>query len=151
MIKTNLAAPFALLVLSSACVAAPVSPDEASISQLLHGIFDKPQEPLSVEPIMVSGKHAIADWAQGELGGRALLRNDHGTWTIILCAEDGIKTRDALVKAGVPVADAESLEKDLARAEARLPPEKTAMFSRFEGVVMMNGDADQHTPAHGSK
>jgi hypothetical protein len=71
---------------------------------------------------------AIADWAQGEMGGRALLRNDHGAWTIILCAGDRIKTRDALVKAGVPLADAERLEKDLASAEAGLSPERARYF-----------------------
>lgn len=151
MIRKALAALFALTIHWSICFAAPAGPDEAAISQLLHGMFDKPQEPLSVEPIMVSGHHAIADWAQGEMGGRALMRKSRGTWAIILCAGDGLKTKDALVKAGVPDPDAERLEKKMASAEASLPPEKTAIFSRFEGVVMMNGDADQHKPAHGSK
>jgi hypothetical protein len=144
MFRTTMAALLALMIHSSACFAAPAGSDEASISQLLHGMFDKPQEPLSVEPIMVSGNHAIADWTQGEMGGRALLRNHNGAWAIILCAGDGIRSKDALVKAGVPVVDAERLERDMASAEANLPPEKA-------GLVMMDGDADQHKPAHGSK
>ncbi|UFZ02742.1 copper uptake system-associated protein [Bradyrhizobium ontarionense] len=151
MLRKALVALMSLMIVPVACMAAPTGSDEAFISQLLHGMFDKPQEPLSVEPILVSGKHAVADWAQGEMGGRALLRNEHGSWRIILCAGDGIKTRDALARAGVPLADAERLEKDLSSAEARLPPEKAAMFSRFEGIAMMNGDTDQHKPAHGSK
>ncbi|MEW6639491.1 MAG: copper uptake system-associated protein [Pseudomonadota bacterium] len=151
MFRTTLAALCALTIHSSACFAAPAGSDEATISQLLHGMFDKPQEPLSVEPIMVSGNHAIADWTQGEVGGRALLRNHGGAWAIILCAGDGIRSKDALVKAGVPVVDAERLAGDMANAEAKLSPEKAAMFSRFESLVMMDGDADQHKQAHESK
>ena len=41
-------------------------------------MFGKPNETLSVEPIMVSGDHAVADWTQGEMGGRALLRRPVG-------------------------------------------------------------------------
>jgi hypothetical protein len=37
-------------------------------------MFDKPNETLSVGPVVVSGNHAVADWAQGDMGGRALLR-----------------------------------------------------------------------------
>lgn len=151
MFRTILAALLAITIHSNSCFAAPAGADEASISQLLHGMFDKPQETLSVEPIMVSGNHAIADWTQGEVGGRALLRNHNGAWAIILCAGDGIRSKDALQKAGVPAADAERLESDMANAEAKLPPGKAAMFSRFEGLVMMDGDADQHKHAHGSK
>lgn len=91
---------------------------------------------------MVSGNHAIADWVQGEMGGRALLRSQRGVWAIVLCAGDSIKSRDALLKAGVPLADAERLASDLATAEAKLPPEKSAMFSRFDGLVMINGDTN---------
>ena len=131
--------------------AASAGSDEASISQLLHGMFDKPQEPLSVEPVVVSGDHAVADWAQGQMGGRALLRRHQRAWTIILCAGDGIKSKDALMKVGVPATDAERLESDMAAAEAKLAPEKVAMFSRFEGLVMMNSDADHHVKAHDSK
>jgi hypothetical protein len=107
----------------------------------------KPDETLSVEPVMVAGDHAIADWSQGQMGGRALLRRQHQSWTLILCAGDSIKSSEALVKAGVPVADAGKLASDLAAEEARLAPEKAAMFSRFEGLVMMDG---KDTPVHRS-
>ena len=66
--------------------------------------------------VTVSGDHAIADWAQGQMGGRALVR------------------------AGVPATDARKLERERTIAEAKLPPEKAAMFSRFEGLVMMDGE-----------
>ena len=118
MFRMALIAVLAVTIHSGGCFAVPAASDEASISQLLHGMFDKPQEPLSVEPIMVSGDHAVADWAQGQMGGRALLRRHHGAWTIILCAGDGIKSKEALVKAGVPFTDAERLESDITNAEA---------------------------------
>lgn len=122
--------------------------DVASINHLLHGMFDKPDEKLSVEPVTVSGDHAVADWAQGQMGGRALLRRQHQGWTIILCAGDAIKSAEALTKAGVPAADASKLEAEVAAAEAKLAPEKVAMFSRFEGLVMMEGkDGSSHPPA----
>ena len=120
-------------------VAEPAGSDATSISQLLHGMFDKPNETLSVEPVMVAGDHAIADWTQGEMGGRALLRRQHQSWTLILCAGDGIKSSEALMKAGVPAANALKLESQMATEEAKLAPEKAALFSRFEGLVMMNG------------
>jgi hypothetical protein len=148
MLKT-MAVLFALAAGSSVCFAEPVGADQSSISRLLHGMFDKPTETLSVEPIMISGNHAIADWAQGEMGGRALLRRQHQSWTLILCAGDGIKSKEALLKAGVPAADAERLERDMTVAEAELAPGKAAMFSRFEGLVMIDdkGTSTRH-PRH---
>jgi hypothetical protein len=123
-----------------------VTSDETTVAQLLHGMFDKSGETLVVEPVIVAGGHAIADWTQGQMGGRALLRRRQHQWTLILCAGDGIKSAEALQIGGVPAADAKVLETPLATAEARLSPEQVAMFSRFEGLVMMDGkDAEsQH-------
>ena len=118
--------------------------DEASIGQLLHAMFDKPGNSLAVEPVMVSGDFAVADWAQGEMGSRALLRRQHDAWTLILCAGDGIRTGEGLVKVGVPAADAAKLAQDMSLAEAKLGSEKVAMFSRFEGLVMMDGSESHH-------
>ena len=138
MFKTIATVIFALATCSAVCLAEPAVTDEGSINQLLHGMFDKPTETLSVEPIVVSGDFAVADWAQGQMGGRALLRRQHQSWTLILCAGDGIRSREALAKVGVPAEDALRLEKDMMAAEAKLAPEKVAMFSRFEGLVMMD-------------
>jgi hypothetical protein len=125
-------------------VAVSAEPAEtANIAALLHGIFDKPGVTLDVSPVVVAGDHAIADWSQGEMGGRALLRRKQQEWSLILCAGDGIKSREALAKAGVPAEDASRLERQLASAEARLGPNEVAMVSRFEGVVMMDGSAGQ--------
>jgi hypothetical protein len=119
--------------------------DESAISKLLHTTFDRPDAPLTIAPAVVSGNHAIAGWTQGDTGGRALLRRKGESWELILCAGDGIKSRDALAKAGIPAQDAAALERDLAAAESRLPPQHVAMFSRFEGIVMMDGSGS-HPP-----
>jgi hypothetical protein len=139
MLRITIAALFVLMVSLIGSPAHAADPDEASISSLLHAMFDKPNETLAVEPVMVSSDYAIAGWAQGQTGGRALLRRQHQSWTLILCAGDGIKSREALARAGVPAADALKLESGLIAAEARLAPEKVAMFSRFEGLVIMDG------------
>lgn len=139
----------ALIVLSISFIGSPThaaDADEVSISSLLHAMFDKPNETLTVEPVMVSNDYAIAGWAQGQMGGRALLRRQQQSWTIILCAGDGIRSREALTKAGVPTADARKLESDMIAAEARLAPEKVAMFSRFEGLLMM--DSKENSARH---
>lgn len=118
--------------------------DETEISDLLRRTFDKPGSALRVSPVVVAGDHAIADWAQGEMGGRALLRKNHQAWTLVLCAGDAIKTKDALVKVGIPDGDAARLERDLATAEAKLDPKHLAMYSRFEGLVMMDDAHGKH-------
>jgi hypothetical protein len=55
------------------------------------------------------------------MGGRALLRKKEQYWSLILCAGDGIKSRDGLIQVGIPIQDAVALEHDLAAAEASLP------------------------------
>jgi hypothetical protein len=125
-------------------LAEPAGADATAISQLLHGTFDRPNESLSVGPVVVSGDHAIADWSQGDMGGRALLRRKQGGWVVTLCAGDAMKSSEALKTAGVPQPEAIQLARDLAVAESRLAPEQVAVFSRFEGLVTMDG-ASHHS------
>jgi hypothetical protein len=126
--------------ISAAALAKPA--ETMDIAALLHGMFDKPGVRLKVSPVVVAGDYAIADWSQGEMGGRALLRRKQ-QWSLILCAGDGIKSRDALVKAGVPGDDAAHLEQQLNAAEAGLGSDQIAIFSKFEELVIMDGSAEQ--------
>ena len=139
MLRVIAAISLALMFLIGTVHADPATGDVATIAQLLHGMFDKPGETLVVEPIVQSGDHAIVGWIQGKMGGRALLRRRQQKWALILCAGDGIKSAEALQTSGVPATDAKALEAKLAVAEAKLSPERVAMFSRFEGLVMMDG------------
>ncbi|MEK9282782.1 copper uptake system-associated protein [Bradyrhizobium sp. ISRA442] len=141
-----------LLLLANAAVLATEVGAEAEIEELLHGMFDKPDVVLKVAPVVVAGDFAIADWTQGDMGGRALLRRKQASWVITLCAGDGIRSREALRQAGVPPQEAISLERDLAAAESKADPERVAMFSRFEGMVTMDSTSNQaRGDAHPSK
>ena len=120
---------------------------EDEIRNLLHSTFDKPGSALVVEPVVAVGDHAIAGWSQGELGGRALLRRRAGAWSLILCSGDGIKSAAALRQAGLPSNEATVLARRLADAERKLPSERLALFSKFEGVVTMD-TSGQHPPHH---
>jgi len=136
----------ALAAAAATALAAPVTADETTVVQLLHGMSDKPGETFVVEPVVVAVDHAIADWTQGQAGGRALLRRRQQQWALILCVGDGIKSAEALQTGGVPAAEAKVLETKLFAAEARLNPERVTRFSRLEELVMMDGkDAEsQH-------
>ena len=65
--------------------------DASSIRHALMEMFDRPEERLTVAPISVEGDIAVAGWAQGERGGRALMRRKHHNWQIILCSGDALK------------------------------------------------------------
>ncbi|HMM91321.1 copper uptake system-associated protein [Bradyrhizobium sp.] len=138
MFGKTIAAFVAFIASVAVGLAEPAGADAASIGQLLRGLFGKPGEPLSVGPVVVSRDHAIADWAQGEMGGRALLRRKQGAWAVTLCAGDAIKSSEALKAAGVPQPDAIHLAQALASAESGLAPERVAVFARFEGLVTMD-------------
>jgi hypothetical protein len=111
--------------------------DETAIGALMRAMFDRPDAPLDASPIVVSGHFAIADWTQGEMGGRALLQREGSAWRLILCAGDGLRTETGLAGLGVPPADAQALARDLAAAERETSATRLAAMARFEGVVRM--------------
>jgi hypothetical protein len=76
--------------------------ERQAITRMLHSTFDRPEAKLTVDPIVVEDAYAIADWTQGDMGGRALLPRKVAAWTLILCAGDGLKSTDLLKRAGVP-------------------------------------------------
>ena len=121
--------------------------DQDAITALLHGMFDRKDAQLMIAPIVVSGDYAIAGWSQADMGGRALLRKKEQKWSLILCAGDEIKSAHALTTAGLPSKEAVTLEHDLVAAENALPKEQVAMFSRFQGIMKMDGSGggDHHT------
>jgi hypothetical protein len=118
------------------------------IRHLMHGMFDKPGSPLEVDPIVVWGDYALAGWIQADTGGRALLRRKDGAWAIVLCSGDAIRTANALVKAGIPTGTADELARALAQAESKVSPDRLAMFSRFDGIMMI-GEGNAHPQGQG--
>lgn len=125
--------------------AARAGTDEDAVRHLLHATFDKPEQKLVIEPLVVRAGYAIAGWTQGDMGGRALLQNKRGSWTLILCAGDGIKAADALRRAGVASDAAAALAQALTKAEQSVAADRLAMFARFEGLRRMDAD-DNHLP-----
>ncbi|MGE3159307.1 MAG: copper uptake system-associated protein, partial [Xanthobacteraceae bacterium] len=83
---------FALLSVSAFFIASPgfaeTANDKMEIQKVMKGTWEKPDAPLRVDPIVIAIEYAIADWAQGDMGGRALLRRKSGAWTIVLCSGD---------------------------------------------------------------
>jgi hypothetical protein len=50
--------------------------------------------------------------------------------------------------AGIPLQDASALERDLTATEGKLSPQHVAMFSRFEGMLMMDGSGNHPLVDH---
>lgn len=138
MIITRRALTLLLGLAPAACGDPPrADADVAAIENLMRATWDRPEAPLTAGPIAVSGDHAIADWTQGEMGGRALLARREGRWTVLLCAGDSIRTEAGLLDVGVPAPAAKTLARDLAELERAVSPDRLLTMSRFEGVVRM--------------
>jgi hypothetical protein len=120
--------------------------DVAAIRSLLQSAFDKPDALLNVEPVTVGSTFAVAGWRQGERGGRALLRREHGQWTVVLCSGDPLRHEAGLIEAGVPKEEAAHLAAAIATAEDAFDKEAIRSFSSFEGTVDMT--AHPHKSHH---
>jgi len=124
--------------------AAAQSPDAATaIRHVIKSTWDKPGDDVDIGPIVVVADVAIAGWTQGDIGGRALLRNKAGAWVVVLCAGDQLKQADALHMAGISGEAARRLITALTNAEKNIAPERAAMFARFEGLVAMDNHVGQ--------
>lgn len=139
---------FAVMTLLTSPALADAPADQAAIQKLLMATFDKPDARLTVDPIIVAGDIAIADWTQGEMGGRALLRRKNDAWILTLCSGDSLKDPQALQTFSLSPTQAQALVEALASAEARLDPARLAKLASFEGVVRMDANGD-HPPADG--
>jgi hypothetical protein len=109
------------------------SADEADlIRDLIGSTFDRPDARVISDPIVIERDYALADWTQGDHGGRALLHKVGGRWQIDLCAGDSIRTSDGLIRSGVPAPVASPLAQRLVEAERELPPSLLSQFSSFK-------------------
>ena len=118
----------------------PVGPDAEMIVATLKAMFDTPDAPLTVDPVVVQGDSAVASWAQGDQGGRALLARQGDQWRIVL--RGGPDLRSAAFLATHGVSDAETLSALFNLTEDKLGSDAVSRYSSFEGVMMV---AD---PAH---
>ena len=132
----------ATLLIVSLCLATSAYADEGSevqaITTTLKATFDKPGSPLTVTPIVTVDGYAIADWSQGGMGGRALLRRTDATWHIALCSGDSLRSVATLHRIGLPSDTASELAAKLAKAEDGLDKHRLAELAGFSGVVAMD-------------
>lgn len=122
------------LALAGCAIANPVV-DEGRVREVTEEHFGSRFVPIDVGPIVVSGDHAIADWTQGDYGGRALYERGEYGWMLLLCSGDSIRRAENLKRAGVPDFNAGFIAEQLAEAEAALPAERLSRMKRFVGTA----------------
>lgn len=111
--------------------------DPDAIVAVMKAQFDTPENPLTVTPVVVEGDHALASWEQDGKGGRALLRKGGMGWEIVLCGGEDLRMPTFLGQHGV--SDADKLSALFNAQEDKLGSDKVALYSTFEGVVMVAG------------
>ena len=111
---------------------------QRDIPATMKALFETPEKPLAIQPVVSHGDWAVAGWVQDGRGGRALLKKGLDGWAVHLCSGDSLKNADALEKIGLSRDDAQAIATDLATAEAKLDAKTLALFSSFEGTVMMD-------------
>jgi hypothetical protein len=109
MIKITAAAIVVLSYFTTSATQAGDTTEVKAAKAILMATFDRPESPLIVGPVVISGNHGIADWSQGEMGGRALLRRKEEAWSIALCSGDALRSSEILRKIGLPSANAVEL------------------------------------------
>ncbi len=119
---------------SSVGAAAPAA-EVAAVTAHLKALFDGPEAPLQVNPVVVEGSRAVAGWVQGNMGGRALLQKRQGAWEVVICAGDSLRDPTTYALNGMDEAAAGRLAAKVRTAEASLPAETLHRFSLFSGSV----------------
>lgn len=104
---------------------------QKQIRTLVSSTYDQPGHKVETSPIVIANGYAIADWVQGEKGGRALLRNTKGKWEIMACGGDGLKDIKTLSDAGIAKETAKNLVAQLTRAEQSVSPDRIKRFGLF--------------------
>jgi hypothetical protein len=127
-----------LPVIAAGSVAVAAAETEAAansphrqIRTLVSTTYDQPGHKVETSPIVVANGYAIADWIQGDKGGRALLRRANGRWEIMACGGDGLKDVKTLGDAGIPRETATKLVLQLGRAEQSVTPDRVKRFGLF--------------------
>lgn len=132
--------------------------DEQSVAKEMHETWDKPGQLLKLPVIVIHHGMAIADWIQGDKGGRALLKYhpEHQHWHTLLCGGLELTSSRHLQEAGMSTADAQSLALLLQHREQVLPDDQRQQINSFRGVVKFSKGKpvpsvghEMHGEAHG--
>jgi hypothetical protein len=115
-----------------------VADDAQSVATEMHETWDKPDQVLALPVIVIHQGMAIADWVQGDKGGRALLKYHpvHRHWHTLLCGGAELTSATRLQEAGMSGSDARALAAKLAQGEQQgLTAEQRQRIDSFQGVV----------------
>jgi len=118
--------------------------EKAHLVSLLKAQFEKPDAPLDVTPVVISGAYAVVGWEQAGHGGRALLSQKGQTWKILVCGGEGLREVGPLVQAGVPSGEAQVLAGRVKTAEAALSAPKRKTLDSFGAVIRMDQEPKGH-------
>ncbi len=116
--------------------------DAAQVVQVMKAEYDRPGQPLSVDPVSVEGAFAIAGWSQGGSGGRALLQRTGKQWQIVLCAGDALLQPATLTGAGMATDAAVRLVAKRTILPKPACPRHDANCSGASQALMKAGNAD---------
>jgi hypothetical protein len=121
------------MIAPSLCFSASSNDSAAhqQIKAIISSTYDKPDHKVETSPIAAIDDYAVADWTQGDRGGRALLHRSNGKWTIMACGADGLKEVNNLTAAGIPQKIAENIVSQLTAAEKSVNPNRLKKFSLF--------------------
>ena len=131
-------------------VTTPAMSEAQSIEHVLKALFEKPEAPLKVSPVSIEGEYAVAGWLQDQRGGRALLKKEMSKWSILVCGGDGLTQASVLTMTGMPGSTARRLETKVIAAEKDLPVDQVRKFGLFDGIVKVDGGAQDPHAGHGS-
>lgn len=149
---------FIALSITPAHAHSTAADDEQSVAKEMHETWDKPNQPLVLPVIVIHHGMAIADWIQGDKGGRALLKYhpEHQHWHTLLCGGAELTASRHLQEAGMSAADAQSLALLLQQQEQALPENQRQQIDSFSGVVKFSKGKpvssvghEMHGEAHG--
>lgn len=121
---------------------------ESLITFVIKNQWETPYHLVEIPVIAVGGAYALADWLQGERGGRALLRLNEGKWQTLMCGSAQLKSAQSLVNAGVPSAEAKQISENLVAKEVNLSAAQLALIDSFEGIVEVLTSSDHQHVHH---
>jgi hypothetical protein len=110
---------------------------ESEIRDLLRTMFDAPDKPLTVDPVVVVEDWAVAGWLQDGKGGRVLLHNEDQAWRLQVLGGDTLKTSDGLAEHGVGAEAARKLADQQASAEQALGLDVLKLLDSFQGSISL--------------
>ncbi|WMW81902.1 copper uptake system-associated protein [Undibacterium cyanobacteriorum] len=135
-----------LMLIAASCSlsAQQLNPEQKAIQSLIASTYDQANSKVQTSPIVTVADYAIADWIQGEKGGRALLKKTNGNWEITMCGGQGLTVAKNLIEIGIPTAQAHELANALKAAETQLDQQKIKLFDSFGKTISLKEMQGNH-------